>query len=166
MTRSENITKLNKQKAENKYYDIYDLLCAAIYTNQYRLNNGNWNKSAISRALNIDIKTVRKYIPKIEEELQKTSYQLHQDMFEEDLKKDKKFQIYCEMMKETGNVDIEDFICRLNACGDELDRNDIFYDDLHGISKKQQSNKNNKIKLNRKKNKEAKKQRNKNRKKK
>jgi len=64
MSRTENMIKLNKKRAENKR-DLIESLITGIHADKYKKKNGKLNAIAISTALKISDKTVRKYLKEI-----------------------------------------------------------------------------------------------------
>ncbi len=157
MTRSENMLRINKKKAETSFWDLYDLISLHFYTGRYRLKNGDWNKSEISRALKMDVKTVRKHLPSVLDDLSTSPmYQDDSDKFEDEFENDPLFKKYCEMMRKNEKLDGREEII--------LKTNEQFQQSLSSSNStsKIKHQKTNKTINNRKKNKEAKKQRKRN----
>lgn len=61
MTRTEHITKVNKAKGEEKKRAIINLT-TGLFAEDYKKKNGTWNKRLIADTLNINKKTVYKYL--------------------------------------------------------------------------------------------------------
>lgn len=64
MTRTENITRVNKQRAEEKKRKILNTL-TGMFAEDYKKKNGSWNISKIAKDLGLSINTVKKYISEI-----------------------------------------------------------------------------------------------------
>lgn len=61
MTRIENMKKLHLQK-ENLNRKKVNNIISGLFADDYKKKNGKWNSLAISKALSLDPRTVRKYI--------------------------------------------------------------------------------------------------------
>ena len=61
MTRTEHIIKVNKQRAETKERAILNLT-SGLFSDDYKKKNGTWNKQLIADTLNINKRTVYKYL--------------------------------------------------------------------------------------------------------
>ena len=62
MTRTENMIKVNLERAEEKRRKILNA-CSGLFTEQYKKKNGKWHIGKISKELNISRDTVKKYLP-------------------------------------------------------------------------------------------------------
>jgi len=62
MTRTENIIKVNKARAEEKKRKILNIT-SGMFADDLKKKNGKWNIAKISKELNISYDTVKKYLP-------------------------------------------------------------------------------------------------------
>jgi hypothetical protein len=64
-TRSENMTQINKKKAQESKQKVYDTV-NGLYAENYKSKTGNWKYKKIADYLGLSVNTVRKYIKEYE----------------------------------------------------------------------------------------------------
>jgi hypothetical protein len=64
MTRKENLTQINKKRAEEKERKVRHLLSGVFYEDYQYKSSKKWNITRIANELNISKDTVKKYLPK------------------------------------------------------------------------------------------------------
>lgn len=60
-TRLENIKKVNAEREEATRKKIMNT-CSGMFANEYKKKSGTWNSTLIAKELNLDARTVRKYL--------------------------------------------------------------------------------------------------------
>lgn len=66
MTRVEHCKRLNKKTEEKNRKKVFNIL-SGLFNEDYKKKNGSWNSVKISKDLNMNVKTVRKYVKEYEE---------------------------------------------------------------------------------------------------
>ncbi len=64
MTRQENLTQINKNRAEEKKREVIHLLSGVFYIDYQYKSSKKWNITKIAKKLNMAKDTVKKYLPK------------------------------------------------------------------------------------------------------
>ena len=63
-TRQEHARNLSKNKEIENFNKIKNAITGLLADSMFRKKNGKWNAVAIAEYLNLDPRTVRKYLPK------------------------------------------------------------------------------------------------------